>query len=334
MAYAPRPPELDPRDLTSFAEAGSLAQRFEETLRQHYGIEIARGSDLESVNLDLLMLEGYRRGEGRPDPMTDIRPMFGRAAGWIDFVRLLLRAHQEGKLHRFLAHLHLLNTARAVAQNERVPMSDEASNKLFELFVALCCSPFSDEVVLDDPHAAKGDNPDVLAAIEGVRWGFACKVLNGASPLTMYERLEEGLDQIQRSPADTGFVFFNLKNLVDHRRAWPLVNEEAYHRRAEEPVYGSWPSPTPVLRQLDEFMNERWTDCQEYNGPENVARLFAGKKSMHGAAVYMATATAFTTSTGPLPSIVGQIGIMRCWEIRPEGEAVLARINDVLHGRR
>ena len=36
------------------------------------GITIARGSDLESVNLDLLMLEGYRRGEGRPDAMTDI----------------------------------------------------------------------------------------------------------------------------------------------------------------------------------------------------------------------------------------------------------------------
>ncbi len=334
MTDAPRPPELDPRDLTSFDEAGSLAQRFEETLRQHYGIAIARGSDLESVNLDLLMLEGYRRGEARPDPMTDIRPMFGRAAGWIDFVTLLLRAHHEGKLHRFLAHLHLLNTARAVAQNERVPMSDEASNKLFELFIALCCSPFSDDVILDDPHAARGDNPDVLAVIDSTRWGFACKVLNGVSPLTMYERLEEGLNQIERSPADTGFVFFNLKNLIDHRRAWPLVNEEAYRRRAEEPVYGSWPSPAPVLRQLDEFMNTRWNDCQEYNGPENVARLFSGKKSMYGAAVYMATATAFRTSAGPLPSIVGQIGIMRCWEIRREGEAVLDRINDVLHGRR
>jgi len=334
MSDAPKPAEIDPRDLTSFSEAGSLAEQFEEVLRRDYKISVAKGSDLEAVSLDLMLIEGYRRGEGRPDPMTDIRPMLGRAAGWIDFVRLLLRAHNEGKLVRFLPHLHLLNKAKAVAQNERVPMSYEADNKLFELFVALCCSPFSDEVILDHPDNAKGDNPDVLSVSEGIRWGFACKVLNGTSPATMYERLEEGLNQIQVSPADTGFVFFNFKNILDHRRAWPIVNEEAWLQKAETPTYGSWRHQQIVLAQLEEFLNTRWSDCHQFNGPDNVAKLFTGKKSMFGAAVYMATSTSITTSTGPLATIVGQIGMMRCREIRPEGEAMLGRMNDVLRGRR
>lgn len=210
MTDALRPAEIDPRDLTSFSKAGRLAEQFEEVLRG-YGIAIASGSDLESVNLDLMLMEGWLRGEGRPDPMTDVRPMLGRAAGWIDFVNLLLRAHDELKLFAFLPHLGMLNTARAVSQNERIPMSHEASNKLFELFIALCASPFCQEVTLDHPDLARGDNPDVLAKCDGTRWGFACKVLNGSSPLTMYERLEEGINQIQNSPADTGFVLFNFQ---------------------------------------------------------------------------------------------------------------------------
>ena len=332
MTDAPRPAELDPRDLTSFSEAGDLAVQFEEALG-HHGIRIATGSDLERVNLELMMMEGYRRGVERPDPMTDLRPILGRAAGWIDFVKLLIRAHREGRLAPFLAHLHLLNTAQGVAQNVRIPMSDEASNKLFELFIALACLPLSSDVILDNPHNAQGDNPDVLAVVDGRRWGFACKVLNGTSPLTMFERLEVGINQIEVSPADTGFVFFNFKNLIDHLRAWPLVNEVAYLRGEEEPVYGSWPSIAPVLRQLDEFMNTRWTDCVDYNGAENVGRLFAGKKSMPGAAVYMATATSLTTSTGPLATEAGQMAVMQYSEVPTEGLAVLDGMNAVLRGR-
>lgn len=333
MADAPRPTEIDLRELTSFSEAGRLAEQFEKVLGE-YGVVIAKGSDLESVSLELMLMEGYRLGEARPDPMTDIRPMLGRAAGWIDFVKLLFRAHSEGKLGRFIRHIHLLNKAKEVAQNKRVPVSNEADNKLFELFIALCCSPFCDEVILDPPDDAKGDNPDVLARSEGILFGFACKVLNGNSPLTMFERLEEGIDQIEVSPAETGFVFFNFRNILDHARAWPLTNEEAWLREEEEPRYGSWRDHGIVLAQLSEFMNIRWNDCVQYNEVEQLARLFTGKKTMSGAAVYMATSTSITTSVGPMATVIGQLATMRFSEIQPEGEAMLNRINDVLHGRR
>ena len=333
MLNAPRPAEIDPRELTSFSDAGRFAEQFEEVLRGSYGIAIKKGSDLEAVSLDLMFLEDFRLGKGRPDPTTDVRPILGRAAGWLEFVQLLLRAHQEKKLAVFVPHLQLLNEAKVVAQNRRSQISHEADNKLFEMFIALCCTPFCDEVTLDHPHNAKGNNPDVLAVSGGTKWGFACKVLNGASPITMFERLEEGIKQIEVSPADTGFVFFNFKNILDHRRAWPIVNEDACLRAADTPTYGSWPDRRIVLSQLEECVNARWKDCIDFNGPKNVLDLFAGKKTMAGAAVYMATSTSITTSTGPLATMLGQVAIMRSSEVDPKGEAMLARINDVLKRR-
>ena len=63
-----------------------------------------------------------------------------------------------------------------------------------------------------------------------------------------------------------------------------------YLRKAHEPRFGSWRDPGPVLRQLEDVMNTRWGDCVEYNGAENMARLFTDRKSMFGAAAYITTA--------------------------------------------
>jgi hypothetical protein len=37
-------------------------------------------------------------------------------------------------------------------------------------------------VQLDDPVNSAGDNPDVIAMFDGIRWGIACKVLHGSHP--------------------------------------------------------------------------------------------------------------------------------------------------------
>jgi len=318
--------------LTSFSEAARLVDRFERILRSH-GIEIVTGSDLESVCLDILELEYFRLGESQLDPMTDIRPLLGQAAGWIDFLKLLIRGHNENRLADFVPHLQLLNTAREVTQNTRLPVSDEASNKIFELFVALTFGPIGTNLLLDDPQNARGDNPDVLVDIQGRRWGFACKVINGTSPLTLFERFAEGIEQIERSPAETGFVFFNFKNLIDHRLAWPITNEDEFAREEAEPEFGAWMDETPVLRQFSELINDCLQDFVDSNGLENVLQLIDGRPSMPGAAVYMATASAIQSSTGPLPTLIGQVGIMRIREFPAHGENVLKLFNQVLHGQ-
>src|SRR5271157_1393731 len=168
MTDAPRPTEIDPRNLSSFSEAARLVDRLEEIMRRLIGTQVASGSDLESVCLDVLELENYRTRRSQLDPMTDIRPILGQAAGWLEFLRILVRVYEMGRLDETLhAHLRLLNTAREVAQNTRLPVSDEASNKLFELFIALCCVPISGRVTIDDPYNAQGGNPDVLIEFGG-----------------------------------------------------------------------------------------------------------------------------------------------------------------------
>ena len=333
MTDAPRPNEFRAATLTSFSESGRLVERFEEILLS-LGVQIRSGSDLESVCLDVHELEYYRLGQTRVDPLRDLRPFFGQAAGWIDFMRLIIRADELKRLDPFVDHLQLLNVAREVTQSTHLPVSDEASNKLFELFVALLCVQISNDVILDDPHNAQGDNPDIIAEINGRKWGFACKVINGRSPITLFERFEEGLRQIEVSPADTGFVFLNFKNIVDHRRAWPLLNEEEFQRGDEEPVFGAWRDDYPVLAQLAELLNERWQALVDVNGPQNLAELVQGRAVMPAAAVYMATATGIQSSQGPLPTLVGQLAQLQILPTPREGVRVVRQLNNVLHERR
>ena len=79
---------------------------------------------------------------------------------------------------------------------------------------------------LDDPFNSKGKNPDVLAKIDGTIWGFACKTPNGSSAKTMFERLEEGVDQIEVSRAQRGTVYFNFRNVIDHEQTWTFNSSE------------------------------------------------------------------------------------------------------------
>jgi hypothetical protein len=143
----------------------------------------------------------------------------------------------------------------------------------------------------------------------GIRWGFACKVLNGSSPLTTSDRLDEGINQIENSPADTGFVFFNFKNLIDHRRAWPLTNEETHLRGAEEPRFGSWRDTGAVLRQLEQFMNPRSGACIEYNGAD-ILRALQGRADRDGIlawSLFGADSTSVRASRSAAGAVVGRL---------------------------
>src|SRR5207245_2399261 len=84
-------------------------------------------------------------------------------------------------------------------------------------------------------------NPDVLSTFDGVRWGFACKVLNSPtfSPLTMFERLSDGIEQIEKSPAQVGCVVLNFKNVIDHNRTWPIRNPREV-KAGHDPEFGAW----------------------------------------------------------------------------------------------
>lgn len=330
MSYPEPPAELPERDLTSFPQAAYLIDRFDSALRR-YGISVKPGSDLERVCLDILELDTHRRREAHISPMEDIRQMWRKATSMIEFVRLFLRGHDNQQLDEFVPHLCLLNESPA-AQN--ISLSDSGSNKIFELFIGLGCLPISSSVTLDDPNHAKGDNPDVLARIDGRVWGFPCKVINGKSLLTMFERLEEGIRQIQNSPAEIGSVVFNLRNLIDHDESWPILNLEAYQRRDAEPLFGSWAMPEPVISYLSALLNLKTSALAEVNGPDNLIAAIQGKRTIPGAVAMLQTTTSIRTSTGPLVTNVGILGAMQFREIDERDMRALEKLNDVLHGRR
>ncbi|KPL04857.1 MAG: hypothetical protein AMK75_00365 [Planctomycetes bacterium SM23_65] len=196
-------------------QAGVWVEALEQTLLEN-GITIPTGSDFESVWLFVKHREEARAG-GTVDQMEDTRADHRKAIGLIHLARLVYRAKSRGCLQPFVNHLRLLPKWR-FAQNDRA-FFDEGSNKVFELLFGLVCSEAGDGVVMDDPVRSKGKNPDVLVTIDNRRWGFACKVLSGYSGQTVYERLQEGIDQIEKaSEAEVGCVVFNLKNVMDYTK--------------------------------------------------------------------------------------------------------------------
>lgn len=120
--------------------------------------------------------------------------------------------------------------------------------------------------------------------------------------------------------------------MIDQRLAWPITNEDEFAREEAEPEFSTWMDETPVLRQFSELINDRLQDFVESNRLENVLQLIGGRPYMRETAVYMATAFAIQSSTGPLPTLIGQVGIMRIREFPAHGENVLELFNQVLHG--
>jgi hypothetical protein len=66
------------------------------------------------------------------------------------------------------------------------------------------------------------DEPDVSLEFRGP-WQLACKTTNSASPVTLLDRLEEGVTQALRGPANYGLVVLGVGNRIDHEAFLPLV---------------------------------------------------------------------------------------------------------------
>lgn len=334
---APPPPEgFDHRDLTSFDRGGTLVGEFEAALGT-YGIEIDPQSALADICLEVLELENRRLRRTRSDPKMDVRPLFRRGGGLIEFLKLFLRAHSMGRGAPFIPHLDLLNKGH-ISQSEPVLAHlaphelYDASNKLFELFFGLLCVPIATELELDDPAKSKGNNPDILAVIDRRTWGFACKVLSGSSAITMFDNLAKGIDQIDKSAAEVGVVVLKLTNVVDHELTWPVLNRDKV-LAGGEPVCGSWRNEVPVLGYLNSIHEMKHAELEQVNGRAQIEALVRGRKTLTAALTFLQTATSLSTLSGPMPSTVGQLGLMEFDPIAQADFDVIRRLNEVLHSR-
>jgi hypothetical protein len=210
-----------------------------------------------------------------------------RHAGHTDFAQLV-------------PHLRLLNHGSAL-QNLPAGWDDKVSNKLFELRFALACMRGGTELLVDDPDASSGGtNPDVIARmLQRKRWGFACKVISGDAPMTLFERIEEGVEQIERSPCDVGVVAISMKNRMPNDVLFPVLEE--HEDRIVIGAHVEW-------QQVQELMSAAWRErfeaMRSHVGVAELARIFEGKKAIPAVMCAMETVTAVVHPDFELPMLM------------------------------
>jgi len=194
----------------------------------------------------------------------------------------------------------LLNVGE-VSQSRPVSATDQASNKIFELLAGCFAMRCGTNVSLDDPDHSRGDNPDVLATIRGRQWGIACKVLHSVNPKTILDNIVEGLRQIRTSTAETGFVFLNLKNVLDHAKYWPVQNSAEWAHGAE-PVFQAFIDVSIPRIFLEGEIGTLVAGVRPLVTAEELGSRFRQSRSLPGVVLYANVMSAVTGPNGkPVP---------------------------------
>jgi hypothetical protein len=325
---------------TSFETIETSIDEFEALLRS-YEMEIPSGSRLEEACLAVKRVVDAAQGRGGMDPREDHRETYRTFAGIFDLVANVLAVKDEPDFEQVIPHLRLLLDPKAgIVQNDRSSPTDAATNKLFELYMALVAMRVGTDLLLDDPDASAGDNPDVMVTAYGERWGLACKVMHSPNPKTYLDRVREGVDQIERSAATHGFVVVALKNVVDHLSLLPVISEGEdsdlsvlHYPSVEAAQYG--------LLERSPFSPEAFRETLEESELRALAdgEIIEGKKAA-------ACALEFLSST---VGVMGELTILRTLHLRPlfnlevdeqdmpdwrltrEEDAMLHDLNDSIH---
>jgi hypothetical protein len=205
--------DLHPAPISPYVSPGERAGF--EALLAGLGIAIRPGSVFEDVGRCLDEFLSLQDG-GDAFPREYIRPRMQHIVAMVDLVRKLQRNRSHPSFDTLVPHLRLLDALDVdPSRSSKTAVRDQNSNKLFELLVAMVAMTFSRAVVLEGPREHAATSPDVVAEVDGVRWGFACKVLHSRDPRAYRARVAEGIRQLERAPVRAGLVVINLKNLVD-----------------------------------------------------------------------------------------------------------------------
>jgi hypothetical protein len=334
-----------PRDEADYASFEVLEQRtfaFEALLKRQRiglasnGIEVERGSALEAACLVAVDLN-YQHKAGAPsDPCEDLRPALRVVVGLRQLIEMILRAEKHREFSELVPHLHLLNKGSA-PQNVPAPPTDQASNKLLELLIALAALRDGTDLDLDDPnHSAGGKHPDVIVSMpDGRRWGFECKVVHGDASMSLFELIERGIKQIDAAPVDIGMVVLNFKNRLPHDQLFSIVGRDTNG----EPVYGAPRSKKEVMQSLYQFGEGRLRAMATHVSYSVVVKAFEGSKALPGVLVVCEAGVPLNTPRGPAASLVGITHLIHLEapeaksRFTPSVNAVFRSLNDAMHLR-
>lgn len=291
------PRALVDKEGVSFAEAGARVIAFEALLRKH-GIVIQSGSTLETIALSVFGAL-YQRDSPLPVDAVDVRTELKHLIGINELSSLVLSVAAHPEFEVLLPHLRLLNDGVGI-QNMPAPQTDQATNKVFELFAGVFALHSGTQIELESEDGKKR-NPDVLFTSAGRRWGIACKCLHSNHSEAFISNIEKAIDQIEKSPADTGIVLLSIKNLLDQSRYWSVTNP-AEVQRGEEPMLSAFLDPQAPFTLLVQDARAIGEQLQSYLPTGYLESAFRGKKCLPGFAVWAHVVTAIVSENRPIPT--------------------------------
>jgi hypothetical protein len=304
---------------------------FEELLNKH-GLKIKSNSDLERVSLNITEINEKFKKKILHDDKQDIRMQLSEVAGLTEFIRKILKNQNNADFGQFIPHLHLLNESKSVSQTTKSKITDEGNNKLFELYVALLCMEIGDNLRLDNPKRSKGDNPDILFNLNGITWAIACKALHTRSELTLFDRIEDGVEQINRSAANKGIVIVNFKNIIDYDLIWPITNEEEF-KKGEDPLFGSFTQLEIPSAILESYGIEYQKKLVEVKDLANLRNFNASGKCPNGFLIFLQAVTSVQHERNSPVTILKTFNLVRFDEIDAEYKAFVELLNLTMHDR-
>ncbi|GEM_PF-3459207 len=308
-----------------------------DTLLAKYGIRYDKTSVFYKSAYHILeMLEAHKRTI-EINEHEDLRPLFREALGLNDFIAKILNVQTHRNFDRLVPHLKKITKGSPVLtvsatnkdlldKNDRKPLDD--SNKLFELYLACLALPEFDNLVLDDPDNAKGDNPDLLFDAFGKKWAIAAKVLHTETIKleSIYKNWDKGSDQIEKCVANKGIVFISLRNLIEYNDVWPIVNDKEVEQGGIR-YYAAFQDiaiPTQILEGYGLAIRKGMLD--EF-GETPIHSINSRPSSVGGFVVACQSATGVLFDLNPMPAILKVFTGVQFAPFDDEVLGVLCRLN-------
>lgn len=256
------------------------------------------------------------------------KEFFGNILGFWIFLRKIINLSNHRDFVKLKPHLSLL-ASKEFNQNEKKGHED-ATSKIFELLFALILLQAGcDDLDIDSPTKSKGNNPDILVTWKGERWGFACKTVYSLSEKTFFDNIKKGIDQIQKSEADKGYVVINFRNIINHN-FWGCQNNLNKNSEDSYVAYNLNYIVEKILTEVSEKENKTITEI----GKKNILNAYIDKKASFGFIAFCSTIATMAPSGELIPAEISMLVHCRFGENDFNDDlCFLNQINEALHDR-
>jgi len=170
-----------------------------------------------------------------------------------------------------------------------------------------------------------------MFSFENRRWGIACKVLHSPQIQSIIDNVIKGLEQIEKSESDTGFVLISLRNIIDYDDFWPILNKEEFLKNNEEPLFGSYLVKEIPAKKLENYVLDIQDKLQTDIGIKELLNIFKNKKAQPVVVVFLQGATGIIDNGSPVFSLLGFLGMLRMKEVPNYAVKVLEIISDKIN---